>query len=38
MVRKTYDISMMNWQLKRRNRGTSVIDRLDFSDDGDSKE
>lgn len=32
-VRKTYDESMLNWQLKRRTRGSSgVLDKLDFSD------
>jgi hypothetical protein len=32
-VRKTYDASMLNWQLKRRTRGSSgVLDKLDFSD------
>jgi MFS family permease len=30
-VRKTYDESMLNWQLKRRTRGSSgVLDKLDF--------
>jgi MFS family permease len=34
-VRKTYDESMLNWQLKRRTRGSSgVLDKLDFSDEG----
>jgi ATP:ADP antiporter, AAA family len=32
-ARKTYDESMLNWQLKRRTRGSSgVLDKLDFSD------
>jgi ATP:ADP antiporter, AAA family len=32
-IRKTYDESMLNWQLKRRTRGSSgVLDKLDFSD------
>ena len=32
-VRSTYDQSMLNWQLKRRTRGSSgVLDKLDFSD------
>lgn len=32
-VRRTYDESMLNWQLKRRTRGSSgVLDKLDFSD------
>jgi MFS family permease len=32
-VRKTYDQSLLNWQLKRRTRGSSgVLDKLDFSD------
>ncbi|HUI88970.1 MAG TPA: hypothetical protein VLX61_09615 [Anaerolineales bacterium] len=32
-VRSTYDKSMLNWQLKRRTRGSSgVLDKLDFSD------
>jgi MFS family permease len=32
-VRKTYDASMLNWQLKRRTRGASVLDKLDFGDE-----
>lgn len=33
-VKKTYDASMLNWQLKRRTRGSSgVLDKLDFSDE-----
>jgi AAA family ATP:ADP antiporter len=32
-VRKTYDQSLLNWQLKRRTRGSSgVLDKLDFSE------
>jgi AAA family ATP:ADP antiporter len=31
-VRKTYDQSMMNWQLKRRTRGASVLDKLNFDE------
>jgi ATP:ADP antiporter, AAA family len=32
-MRKTYDQSLLNWQLKRRTRGSSgVLDKLDFSD------
>jgi hypothetical protein len=35
-VRRTYDASMLNWQLKRRTRGSSgVLDKLDFSDQED---
>lgn len=33
-VRKTYEQSMLNWQLKRRTRGASVLDKLDFGDGG----
>lgn len=29
-VRATYEQSMLNWQLKRRTRGASVLDKLDF--------
>jgi hypothetical protein len=29
-VRKTYDTSMLNWRLKRRQRGASVLDGLEF--------
>jgi ATP:ADP antiporter, AAA family len=32
-VRSTYEQSMLNWQLKRRTRGASVLDRLDFGGD-----
>lgn len=32
MMRSVYDQSMLNWQLKRRSRGASVLDGLDFSD------
>lgn len=31
-VRATYEQSMLNWQLKRRTRGSSVLSRLDFGD------
>ncbi|MBN8657114.1 MAG: hypothetical protein J0M11_15375 [Anaerolineae bacterium] len=31
-VRATYEQSMLNWQLKRRTRGASVLDKLDFGD------
>jgi AAA family ATP:ADP antiporter len=35
-ARRTYDESMLNWQLKRRTRGSSgVLDKLDFSDTED---
>ncbi|NWF64333.1 MAG: hypothetical protein HXY38_08515 [Chloroflexi bacterium] len=33
-VRATYEQSMLNWQLKRRTRGSSVLDKLDFGDQG----
>ena len=33
-VRATYEQSMLSWQLKRRTRGASVLDKLDFGDDG----
>lgn len=34
-VRKSYDQSLLNWQLKRRTRGSSgVLDKLDYSDTG----
>ncbi|MCP4142318.1 MAG: MFS transporter [Chloroflexi bacterium] len=29
-IRKTYDQSMLNWQLRRRSHGASVFDKLDF--------
>jgi AAA family ATP:ADP antiporter len=29
-VRKTYETSMLNWRLKRRQRGASVLDGLEF--------
>jgi ATP:ADP antiporter, AAA family len=32
LMRSVYDQSMFNWQLKRRSRGSSVMDKLDFSD------
>jgi len=32
-VRATYEQSMLNWQLKRRTRGASVLDKLDFGED-----
>jgi len=31
---KTYDQSMFNWQLKRRTRGASVLDKIDFGEGG----
>lgn len=31
-VRVTYEQSMLSWQLKRRTRGASVLDKLDFGD------
>lgn len=34
LMRSVYDQSMLNWQLKRRSRGSSVLDQLDFSDSG----
>jgi ATP:ADP antiporter, AAA family len=33
-VRTTYEQSMLSWQLKRRTRGASVLDKLDFDEDG----
>lgn len=33
MMRAAYDQSLLNWQMKRRSRGSSVMDRLDFSDE-----
>lgn len=33
-VRSTYEQSMLSWQLKRRTRGASVLDKLDFGDKG----
>ena len=32
-VRATYEQSMLSWQLKRRTRGASVLDKLDFGGD-----
>jgi hypothetical protein len=32
-VRATYEQSMLSWQLKRRTRGASLLDKLDFGDD-----
>ncbi len=32
-VRATYEQSMLSWQLKRRTRAASVLDKLDFGDD-----
>jgi hypothetical protein len=32
-VRATYEQSMLNWQLKRRTRGASVLDKMDFGGD-----
>ena len=37
MMRKTYDVSMLNWQLKRRTRGASMLDGLDFAEGGAGK-
>jgi ATP:ADP antiporter, AAA family len=31
-VKSTYEQSMLSWQLKRRTRGSSVLDKLDFGD------
>lgn len=31
-MRSVYDQSLLNWQLKRRARGASVLDKLDFSE------
>jgi hypothetical protein len=33
-VRATYEQSMLSWQLKRRTRGASVLDKLNFDEDG----
>ncbi|NJN80008.1 MAG: hypothetical protein HC797_05810 [Anaerolineales bacterium] len=33
-VYSTYEKSMLNWQLKRRTRGGSVLDKIDFGDSG----
>jgi MFS family permease len=33
-VRATYEQSMLSWQLKRRTRGASVLDKIDFGDSG----
>ncbi|MCA9989330.1 MAG: hypothetical protein KDE59_33720, partial [Anaerolineales bacterium] len=32
-LNRTYEASLLNWRLKRRNRGRSVLDTLDFSDE-----
>lgn len=32
-IRATYDISMLNWQLKRRTKGASILDKFDFTED-----
>ncbi len=29
-MRQNYDMSLLNWRLTRRRRGTSTLDRLDF--------
>jgi hypothetical protein len=29
-LRAVYDVSLMNWRLRRRQRSTSLIDNLDF--------
>ena len=34
LMRSVYDKSLLNWQLKRRSRASSVLDGLDFSDSG----
>ena len=31
-MRRVYDSSLLNWRLKRRQRGASVLDKLEFSD------
>ncbi len=36
-VRKTYEQSMLNWQLKRRTRGASVLDRISFNEENEKK-
>lgn len=36
-VRKTYEQSMFNWQLKRRTRGASVLDRISFNEENEKK-
>jgi ATP:ADP antiporter, AAA family len=36
LMHSTYDQSLLNWQMKRRSRGSSVMDLLDFSDEEDS--
>ena len=33
LMRSVYDQSLLNWQMKRRSRGSSVMDMLDFSDE-----
>jgi len=33
-VRATYEQSMLSWQLKRRTRGASLLEKMDFGDDG----
>jgi hypothetical protein len=33
-VLRTYEQSMLSWQLKRRTRGASVLDKLDFDESG----
>lgn len=34
-VRATYEQSMLNWQLKRRTRGASVLDRISFNEENE---
>jgi AAA family ATP:ADP antiporter len=29
-MRRTYDSSLLNWRLKRRQRGASVLDNIEF--------
>lgn len=36
-VRATYEQSMLSWQLKRRTRGASVLDRISFNEENDKK-
>lgn len=36
-VRATYEQSMLNWQLKRRTRGASVLDRINFNEENEKK-
>lgn len=36
-VRATYEQSMLSWQLKRRTRGASVLDRISFNEENEKK-